>query len=209
MDRDLPIYMIGMSTHLLSLIYSRYVTPSWKGHNLRFFEAVTPKDLYKKTDLVFGVKGSRHFTETEKAVWYSHYELWARCALEGPCVIIEHDSCLVKPLPDLSKDGYKFLSFVNDQPLPRQRLRLAPGSGYYLTPQAAGRLIKNLPRVITVNSDGHLANTLNLRAETQKNDCYYIEQVNWDGLNTIDHKNNNRDYIGLDYENVDISGVHR
>ena len=39
-------------------------------------------------------------------------------------------------------------------------------------------------------------------------DYFYIEQINIDGLNTIDHKNPNRNYVGLDYEEIDISSIH-
>ena len=50
---------------------------------------------------------------------------------------------------------------------------------------------------------------MNWRKQIEMKDFYYIEQVNFDGLNTIDHKNPNRKFIGLDYENIDIPSIHR
>ena len=111
------IYMISMKHHPISEMYKREVLPSWKEYEVKQFEAVTPKDLYKKTKIDFGFKTAgrkREFTSTEKAVWYSHFELWCECVkIKKPILILEHDSKLVKPLPDMSKEGYKFLSFIS------------------------------------------------------------------------------------------------
>ena len=68
-----------MEEHPVSQMYMREVLPSWKDYNVKIFDAVTPKDLYKKHKLDFGIKTSgkkREFTATEKAVWYSHLFLW-------------------------------------------------------------------------------------------------------------------------------------
>ena len=50
---------------------------------------------------------------------------------------------------------------------------------------------------------------MNWNRQNQMKDYYYIEQINFEGLNTIDHKNPNRNFIGPDYENIDIPGLHR
>lgn len=204
------IKMIAMTDHPVSVMYQRNVLPSWKknGYKVDIFEAVTPKDLVYKTKLEFGQKSERDFTSTEKAVWYSHFELWCECYNNGPLVIIEHDSLLVKPLPDMSKEGYKFLSYLN-RDFGKKGIHIAPGSGYYLTPNTASRLIAAaVSKPIRQNSDGHLASTLSLDKQVKMNDYCYIEQVNYDGLNTIDHRNPNRKFVGLDYENFDIPGLH-
>ena len=203
--------MISMEQHPISVMYQREVKDSWRDYNLRHFEATTPKDLVYKNKLTFGTKTmgkKREFTLTEKAVWYSHFELWCKCINEGPLVVIEHDSKLVKPLPDLSKEGYKFLSFIN-RDFGKKGVAIAPGSGYYITPQVAERLVSRaVCKDIVMNSDGHLSDVLNWKKQVKMNDYHYIEQINFDGLNTIDHKNPNRNFIGLDYEDIDIPSVH-
>ena len=207
------IKMIGMSDHPVSLMYQREVLPSWKkfGHKVYPFEAVTPKDLVYKNKLDFKLKTSgkkREFTSTEIAVWYSHFELWCECVRTGPMVIIEHDSKLVKQLPDMSKEGYKLLSFI-DRDFGDKGVTLAPGSGYYITPAVAERLVAGaVSNPVVRNSDGHLALTMNYKRQTTMNDYHYIEQINFDGLNTIDHKNPNRKFVGPDYENFDLSSIH-
>lgn len=203
-----------MEDHPVSLMYSRMVYNSWRkhNHNIKKFKAITPKDLYKKHKLEFGKKGDRDFTATEKSVWYSHFELWCRClTTRRPILILEHDSKLIKPLPDLSKEGHKFLSFINRDygDKKSQGVHLAPGSGYYITPLVAQRLIAHaVSKEIKQNSDGHLGALLNIAKQLQNNDYHYIEQINIDGLNTIDHKSPYRNYVGLDYEKIDIPGIH-
>lgn len=208
---NVPVYMISMSDHPISVMYQRHVQKSWKGYNLKQFEAITPKDLVYKNTLRFTTKTTgkkREFTSTEKAVWYSHFELWCKCVNAGPLIIIEHDSKLVKPLPDMSKEGYKFLSFIDRDYGPKGK-HIAPGSGYYITPPVAERLVANaVSKPIHMNSDGHLASIMNEAKQIKMNDFYYIEQINFDGLNTIDHKSPNRKFIGPDYENFDIPSVH-
>lgn len=216
MQTSYDIWMIKMTGHPVSEMYSRIALSSWQklGYKVNTFEAVTPKDLCYKHKLTFDVlrskKPFREHTLTEKAVWYSHFELWCKCLdKQKPIVIIEHDSKLVKQLPDLSKEGYKFLSYIDRDFGPHKGIHIAPGSGYYITPNVAERLIaKAVCRPITKNSDGHIATLLNFKKQVQMNDYLYIEQINIDGLNTIDHKNPSRNYTGLDYENIDIPGIH-
>lgn len=203
--QNLKIYMIAMEEHPVSQMYMREVLPTWKGYDIRLFKAVTSKDLYKKHKLDFGTKTSgkkREFTSTEKAVWYSHFELWCKCLNDGePAVILEHDSKLVKPLPDMSNEGYKFLSYINRDYGKSQGIQMAPGSGYYITSPIAQRLISYaVSKPIDQNSDGHLASILNHKRQKAMNDYHYIEQINIDGLNTIDHKTPYRKYVGLDYD---------
>ena len=211
MHLSFDIYMIVIDEHPISQMYSRITIPSWEkhGYKVKTFNAVTPKDLYKKTKLEFLKKNTREFTSTEKAVWYSHFELWCKCLVnKKPMVILEHDSKLIKKLPDLKKEGHKFLSFIK-RDFGNGGVHLAPGSGYYITPVIAERLISNaVCKPINVNSDGHLANSLNARRQEKLNDYHYIEQINIDGLNTIDHKNPDRNYVGLDYEEIDIPSIH-
>lgn len=210
---QIKIRMINMREHPVSEMYTRITIPSWEkfGYSIKKFEAVTPKDLYKKQKLDFGDKGNRNFTYTEIAVWYSHFELWCEAIrTNSKMIIIEHDSKLIKQLPDLTDEGHKFLSYINRDFGKDKGTHLAPGSGYYITPIVAQRLVSNaVASNIKENSDGFLSRNLNGRRQKNKNDYHYIEQINIDGLNTIDHKNPNRNYVGLDYEEIDISSIHR
>ena len=213
MKSNIPIYMITMQDHPISLMYTRECKPSWEDYILKPFEAVTPKDLAYKSKLDFNpmktVGKKRPFTATEKAVWYSHFELWCKCVHRGPLIVIEHDSKLIEPLPDLSKEGYKFLSFIN-RDFGETGIHMAPGSGYYITPPIAERLVATaVARPIRMNSDGHLCEILNYKRQKKMNDFHYIEQINFDGLNTIDHVTPNRKFIGPDYEDIDIPSIHR
>lgn len=215
-----------MSDNPVSQMYKRSVLKSWKDEDKVpiDFEAVTPKDLVYRNELKFGIKKSkspdRDFTLTEKAVWYSHFDLWCLSVRKRKKIlIIEHDSKLVKPLPDLTKEGYKFLSFSegtfkgSETSISKDTCRYRQctvGSGYYIVPTTAERLVANaVAREITVNSDGFIAHILNTKAQMKMDDFHYIEQIIFDGLNTIDHCTPKRNYIGLDYENFDIPSIYR
>lgn len=204
--------MISMTSHPISKMYVREVMPTWKGYNVTQFEAVTPKDLVYKNKLDFKTKTTgkkREFTSTEKAVWYSHFELWCECINKGPLIVVEHDAKLLKPLPDMKDEGYKFLAFMN-RDYGRKGKFITPGVAYYITPPIAERLVAQaVSKPITQNSDGHLSVVMNWNRQVKMNDYYYVEQINFDGLNTIDHKNVNRKFIGPDYENFDIPSLHR
>ena len=202
--------MIHQSGHPISQMYVREVTPSWKDHGItpKMHEATTPKDLVYRNELKFDIKkfgrGRRPFTPTEKAVWYSHFDLWCKCVREGALTIVEHDSKLMKPLPDMSKEGYKFLSYSADY-----NDKMSVGSGYYLTSPVAERLVAGaMSNKINKNSDGFIGTLLNFAAQVKMKDYFYINQICFDGLNTIDHKSPKRTYIGLDYEDIDIPSIH-
>jgi hypothetical protein len=206
----IPVYMIAMTDHPISQMYVREVMPSWEDHGITptIHEATTPKDLAYRNQLTFDIKRGgrkkRPFTSTEKAVWYSHFDLWCKCVNEGPLIIVEHDSKLMKPLPDMSKEGYKFLSYSSET-----NLHISIGSGYYLTSPVAERLVANtVSKEIRLNSDGFIGNMLNFDAQENMKDFYYIDQICFDGLNTIDHQSPKRNFIGLDYEDIDIPSIH-
>ena len=210
--------MIKISENPVSEMYYRTVLNSWEKHDyeIKTFNAVTPKDLYKKNKLTFGVKEGtrgkpdRPFTLTEKAVWYSHFELWCKCVVnKKPMLIIEHDSKLTRELPDLSKEKHKFLSYIIRDWTKDRRKHIAPGSGYYITHFTAVQLVAQaVSREIVMNSDGHLGAIMNIAKQSKLNDYAYIQQISIDGLNTIDHKNPNKNFVGLDYEETNIPSIH-
>lgn len=213
-SKDYKVWMIQMKDHPVSQMYVRTVLPSWKKHGVEvnLHEATTPKDLIYRNILQFGPKvvgRTKEFTSTEKAVWYSHFDLWCECVRSGPVLIIEHDSLLRKPLPDLNGEGYKLLSCIahENRVFPEA---LAPGSGYYIIPAVAQRLVaKAVCQSIGMNSDGFLCEVFNYERQKRMKDYYYIEQITIDGLNTIDHNNPKKDYIGPDNENFDIPSIYR
>jgi hypothetical protein len=87
---------------------------------------------------------------------------------------------------------------------------MSPGSGYYITPPIAERLVaRAVYQPVDRNSDGHLMSILNYERQDKMKDFFYVEQIIIDGLNTIDHKSPHRTFIGQDYEDIDISSVHR
>ena len=206
--------MIRMSEHPLSELYVNHVKHSWRDYDLFYHEATTVKDLVYRNQLKFGLKQGtvarkdREFSATEKAVWYSHFDLWCKCLREWrPMIIIEHDSKLIKPIEqDILFEGYKILSYIRREDGTKD---LSVGSGYYITPLFAERLISNaICKTIKMNSDGHIANFMNTKKQKEMNDFYFIEQVNIEGLNTIEHYTPKRHFIGLDYEDIDLPSVH-
>ena len=82
---DLELWMISLiGNHNADAI--RTVTiPKWKneGFVVNLFNAITPKTIHNSiTKLDFGYKNTKstktdiEFTETEKAIWYSHFHLF-------------------------------------------------------------------------------------------------------------------------------------
>lgn len=90
--------MIRVKGDKTSEAYANYCKQSWFGFDLRYYDAVTPETLHEQSGLTFGMKGSRELTDTEKACFYSQYNLWKKCAVENtPILILEHDAWLKQP----------------------------------------------------------------------------------------------------------------
>ena len=93
--------MIRIKDDPVSEKYAAYCSRSWThaGWDLRFYDAVTPETLHLQSGLTFGTRGNgKELTDTEKACFYSQYNLWKKCALENvPMLILEHDAMLRKP----------------------------------------------------------------------------------------------------------------
>lgn len=188
-------------------MYRDIVLPSWEGYNynVSIYEAITPATM--DDSLQFDLKRTREnairgeFTPTEKAVWHSHFNLWNMCMeSDEPMLIIEHDSMLMKPLPKLT--GSCTLSYVEDHENKHRRKRqstdwmsgkfCAPGSGYYITPSCAKRLIQfTYSMLIRSNVDGYINSVINYagtprQRKMKTEDISYIKQINY-GPTTIDH----------------------
>ena len=168
------INMIRIKGNEVSEKYAEIVGQSWKNakYDLIYQDATTPENYPEKTKLEFGLKTSgrevREFTETEKAVWHSHYTAWSTASRKSnPMVIIEHDSLLLKPIDHTFKllEYYDILGISHCGVLSarpdKQWGRLSAGSGYILTPKVAKLMVERLPKRITFNSDAYIHNYIN------------------------------------------------
>lgn len=157
--------MISISGNPISMYYRNYVMDSWtsKGYIVNHFEAVTPDDLSNYNFLKIKRKHSNRtkttvdFTETEIAVWYSHFSTWKLCYdMNKPIIVIEHD---IKLLKDIDEEVYNYpiacLAHVV-----RKGVQVKLGGGaYYITPKGAHELmkIKNHKEIVK-NSDAWIHN---------------------------------------------------
>lgn len=161
--------MIQMSNDMCSVKHRNDTVKSWRehGYNVRYYQAVTPKTLDKQSQPIqFGKKRDKiEFTDTEKAVWYSHRNLWRFCEQKmQPIIIIEHDAKLVKDIPCNLFDecdiiGLSHTPFINRKTgeTDYDRILRSAGVGYYLTPQIATKMVLGLnKKIITTNSDCYI-----------------------------------------------------
>lgn len=95
---NFEVRMIRIKNHEVSEKYAKYCAPSWEGFNLKFYDAVTPDTLKNQRGMTFKNTANKTITDTEKACFYSQYNLWKQCARENqPYLILEHDALLIKP----------------------------------------------------------------------------------------------------------------
>lgn len=138
------VWMISISDCEVSQYYRQICQPSWEqqGFQVHHFEAITPKDvdIINSGVLRFGRKNPTKyrtqcdFSETEKAIWYSHYYLWQHCSTSRarPIIIIEQDMYF-KEMPGL----------LSSNSIPYGVMYACLGTAYYdmirkFTPQVAG-----------------------------------------------------------------------
>jgi GR25 family glycosyltransferase involved in LPS biosynthesis len=167
--------------------YSNICIKTWNAYdyNVNIVDAVTPDQLNNYTELEFKTRRVsnkiREFTETEKAVFYSHFLMWRKVAKSNkPAIILEHDCMLYKPLPD-KKDSMwqqKYQTLCSFAPYPQRLARHpSPSGGYYLSSQGARDLI-NL-----VKHDIHRRGTV-----LHNNDFY--QDYYWCQNNVVDEEGN-------------------
>lgn len=156
---NIPIWMISISDNPVSQYWKSEVIDSWtsRGYAVNHFEAITPKSVNQfDQELTFTSNQNRRpFTDTEKAVFCSHYCLWKK-ALENPLIVVEHDILLQCDLPSVFSnelvDGFA-TTYV-----PRlKEYRMLPAGAYYITPSGASELISAVTsKPITSNVDAYL-----------------------------------------------------
>jgi len=155
------VHMIAIADNPISMHYRDICAPSWidHGYTVRHFEALTPKDIVDADTLNITRKTRRRgkaveFTETERAVWYSHYHSWMLCRqLNTPIIVAEHDIMLLDYLDeDVFNHNIVCLSHVTR---PNGKTAKLAGGAYYITPRGARILcsIKNNSKTIEYNSD--------------------------------------------------------
>ncbi len=122
--RGMTANVIVVKNNTTSEFYFSTIKPLWEsvGVKLERFDAITPKTLpdgplkftavrTRKYQDITNRKG-KTFTDTEKAVWYSHYMLWKKCAESNePIVVIEHDCVPFDEAKLWYDDGTHFKSF--------------------------------------------------------------------------------------------------
>lgn len=96
---EFKVRMIRVFNDPISMAYAGYCKESWEGFDFRMHDAVTPATLGEQSGLTFANRSNgRPLTDTEKACFYSQYNLWKKCAIENvPILIVEHDGYLEKP----------------------------------------------------------------------------------------------------------------
>jgi len=162
---DKIIKMIAITGCPKSQYYSSICLDAWSklGYEVEWFEASIPDTIKDLCELTFAEnKWSGYaFTPTEKAIWYSHYRLWK--TVEEPTYIIEHDTYPMNRLPEFSdKPCGIFSCFPRNPKHPVHTPQhghgsgIAPCSGYYLTPETARTLIKNIAKKHDCNVDAYV-----------------------------------------------------
>ena len=185
------IWMIQMSDNPISQHYKNIVLPSWKyrGYDVKEFEAITPETLpaeplrFSKCCSAGTPWPGRGFTDTERAVWYSHYLLWVKCAEMGkPILVIEHDTLLLRDLP---RRGYQESVLGLGKVITEKgRVQRWPAGAYYIPPIKAKQLIfRAKGSIIDCNVDGFI----NSHLRTRKNLWVCLQIIDNDIGTTIHH----------------------
>jgi hypothetical protein len=161
------VHMIAITDNPISMHYRDICAPSWTdhGYTVRHFEALTPVDIVGAnilniTKKMRSPRREVEFTETERAVWYSHYYSWMLCRqLDTPIIVAEHDIML---LDDLDEDVFNYdIACLSHVTRSNGKTAKLAGGAYYITPRGAKILcgIKNKSTEIIANSDAWIHRT--------------------------------------------------
>lgn len=147
------VFIIQISGNEISQHYLKQMLPSWQIYDPVLFEAIVPDNLRHRCLLQFGKKRDKiEFTETEKAVWYSHYECWDLCwKIKEPIIVVEHDVHRIKSIdPTIFNEKMACIAHTMNGKKPAK----LGGGAYYITPSAARRLLTaRHAKNINYNSD--------------------------------------------------------
>lgn len=189
--------MIYLPNNPVSMKYKEVVTRSWEngGHAVEFHAGITPDTFDQGVKkLNFGKKMAgrnkgRDFTETEKAVWYSHLMMWDIAARKSsPFIIVEHDVMLLNAIPPSKIEQYDCLGLCHCGLLsnkPEKGYRVSAGGAYMLKPDIGKKLVDNIPKTITCNSDGYISDVLTRYGSFEHKHSTQLFVPEWGG--TIAH----------------------
>jgi len=197
MNKLPTVGMICLESNTISQQYKKIVSPSWinANFNLEYKEGITPETFDKSLKaLNFGLKAGgrnkgKEFTPTEKAVWYSHVNMWEIAARkQNPYIIIEHDVMLLKPIEPHYINKNAIMGLCHNSLLsnnPNRGYRISAGGAYMLTNDIAKKMLSELPKKITHNSDAYIHSYIARYGEFRHeySTQLYIPEI---GL-TIDH----------------------
>jgi GR25 family glycosyltransferase involved in LPS biosynthesis len=194
------VFLIRISDNPISMWFAGRSYESWTkaGYGVQIVEAVTPETMGDdgiKINIAPIKKMGRQrrpFSETEKAIFYSHAKVLSIIARKtSPAIVIEHDAELIKPLPDdLNDMGIASLGCING---PGNRVSQTPALAYYIKPNIAKKLLEHLT---TISCEGNV-------------DAYINDYMKHYGTNNkyISHVNHMMDStLGTTIEHPDIKG---
>jgi hypothetical protein len=171
MNYKLPrVGMIYLKGNSVSEYYKNIVSQSWlnAGFGIDYIQGITPETFDEApVKLNFGKKSTgrnigKDFTETEKAIWYSHIKMWDIAARkQNPLIVIEHDVMLLDHIDKVDIERYPILGICHNGLLskkPEKGYRVSAGGAYMLKNDIAKKMIDELPSLITTNSDAYIHN---------------------------------------------------
>ena len=160
------IQMIAIRGCQKSRYYSTICKRAWEdlGYEVNIFDATVPSTMTNSLKFAETKFNGNPFTTVEKAIWESHYRLWAYVLRNGPTYIIEHDTYPTKNFQPFHGAYALFSIFPrNDKAWQGRKEMLSPGSGYYIDKMIASLLIDYASvSEINQNVDGHIFQTLKL-----------------------------------------------
>ena len=171
MSYKLPrVGMIFLENNETSEKYKSIVSQSWKnaGYDIDYIQGITPQTFDSAIrQLNFGKKTTgrnigKDFTDTEKAIWYSHMKMWDISSRKAsPFIIIEHDVMLLQHIDRITVEQHSIVGLCHNGLLskkPEKGYRVSAGGAYLLKKDIAQKMLDSLPKVITTNSDAYIHN---------------------------------------------------
>ena len=166
-DKTVPFFIIGMKNNEVSQYYEKQCIDNltkFGYNNLTHFEAIVPETMGDELSFLpyryYNMTRKREWDIVEKAIWYSHFYQWVKCAeLDETIVVVEHDCLMTK----------EFTPFVLDHGLfsfaaTTRTSHSIAGVGYIITPKYARRLIRQAEeKEIFVPCDGFIHSFQNKR----------------------------------------------
>jgi hypothetical protein len=129
----------------------------------------------------------RPFSETEKAVFYSHAKVLRLISRKtNPAIVLEHDAELVKPLPDDIFD--MDITALGCTPKGDGKISQTPALSYFIRPNMANSLFKFLTSIdCKGNVDAYINDYMKKYGSNNKH-IHHVKHLKDDNIgNTIEH----------------------